>query len=245
MLCSEASIVNRGRDGYQAVTLRCRSWGCELCAPDRKKQLVALAKSGNPDTFVTLTVNPAFGTSPEDRARRLADAWRRIVRMVKKKYGYTELPYFAVFEATKKGEPHLHILARVKWISQKWLSEKMAELMEAPVVDIRRVRDKSKLAYYISKYMGKDPHRFSSCKRYWQTRGWEVEKYEPAPPRGWWAEKWSIETETIQALEDRWAARGMEVERRRHHLLAYHTGPPLAIEDAQWLAYLYQREATL
>ncbi len=241
MLCSEASIVKRGWDGYQAVTLYCRSWSCPICAPRRKNQLIALAKSGNPDTFITLTVNPDHGSSPEERARELADAWRRIVRMVKAKYGYAEIPYFCVFEATKKGEPHLHILARVKWISQKWLSKQMARLMGAPVVDIRRVRNKSKLAFYLAKYMGKDPHRFATCKRYWQTRGWEVEKYEPREPRGVWPDKWKIEDRALDALEAEWRGKGMAVTRADGYLIAYVTGPPLTWDHAYDIYTMYLR----
>jgi len=218
-------MVNRGWNGIQAVSLRCRSWGCPLCHESRKKQLVALAKSGNPDTFITLTVNPEFGSSPYERARRLADAWRTIVRLVKAKYGYATLPYFCVFEATKNGEPHLHILARVKWISQKWLSEQMAELMMAPVVDIRRVRDKKKLAYYISKYCGKDPHRFESCKRYWTTRDWELTKFEPTKPEGNWDHRWALVRTPLAALAEEWRAQGREVEEGRHRLVCRWPGP--------------------
>ncbi len=49
MLCSEASMVNTGWDGIQAVSLRCRAWTCPLCCESRRKQLVALALSGQPE----------------------------------------------------------------------------------------------------------------------------------------------------------------------------------------------------
>lgn len=226
MLCSEACIVNRGWDGIQAVSLRCRAWTCPICQDARKKQLVALAKSGNPDTFITLTVNPQFGSSPYDRARRLAEAWRVIVRLVKAKYGYKKLPYFCVFEATKNGEPHLHILCRVKWISQKWLSVQMATLMLAPIVDIRRVRNKSKLAHYISKYCGKDPHRFKTCKRYWTTRDYEQSTFEPERPEGRWHTAWTVVRTPLDRLADEWRAEGLDVETSRHRIVARWRGPP-------------------
>ncbi len=219
-------MVNAGWDGLQAVSLLCRSCGCPLCSESRRKQLVALAKSGDPNTFITLTVNPAFGSSPFDRAHRLADAWRVIVRLVKAKYGYTELPYFCVFEATLNGEPHLHILARVKWISQKWLSEQMKRLMLAPVVDIRRVKNKNKLAYYISKYCGKEPHRFQTCKRYWTTRDYELTRFEPEPQPGRWHRHWQLEKVHIGQLADDWRSQGYEVTDTRHRVLAWAQGPP-------------------
>ncbi len=252
-------MVNAGWDGLQAVSLRCRSWGCPLCSESRRKQLVALAKSGDPNTFITLTVNPAFGSSPFDRAHRLADAWRVLIRLLKRRcrkcqkahvslsaaagrelpfegrvlpdglrccYGYTELPYFCVFEATLNGEPHLHILARVKWISQKWLSKAMEALISAPIVDIRRVKNKNKLAYYISKYCGKEPHRFQTCKRYWTTRDYELTRFEPEPQPGRWHRHWQLEKVHISQLADDWRSQGYEVTETRHRVLAWAQGPP-------------------
>lgn len=239
MYCGEASVVKAGLDGFRAVSVRCRSWKCPDCAKRRKSQLIALAKSGKPDTFITLTVNPAWGHSPEYRAHKLVDAWRTIIKRVKKQYGYKTIPYFCVFEATKKGEPHLHILCRVKWISQKWLSAQMKSLMGAPIVDIRRVRDKSKLAYYISKYMGKDPHRFETCKRYWTTRDWELEKYEPQEPPGRWGCPWKMKRTPLAELAAAWAADGYEMTVSKNHVLAYAQGPP---DDEYWEAmYLLRR----
>ncbi len=244
MLCSEASMVNSGWDGVQAVLLRCRSWGCPNCYESRRKQLMALARSGDPNTFITLTVNPAFGSSPFDRARRLADAWRVIVRLVKAKYELKELEYFCVFEATLKGEPHLHILCRVKWISQKWLSEQMEALMMAPIVDIRRVRDKGKLAYYVSKYCGKEPHRFSTCKRYWTTRGYELTKFEPEPPPGRWHNDWQLLKVHISQLADEWRDQGFEVTETRNRVLGWRQGPP-DDEIAEYEHILWRRRKGL
>ena len=154
MLCSEASLVNYGNGKVRAVTLRCRAWTCDLCLPWRKGRLTGLAKDGKPNTFITLTVNPASGIDPEARARALVEAWRIVVRHAKVRYGYKSIPYLAVFEATKNGEPHLHILVRVKWIDQKWLSSQMADLIGAPIVDIRRVYSSGHVAVYLMKVFG-------------------------------------------------------------------------------------------
>lgn len=226
MLCSSATMVNTGWDGIQAVTLRCRSWKCSLCHESRKAQLVALARSGQPTTFITLTVNPDWGSGQYERARALADAWRTIVRRAKAKYGYKTIPYLCVFEATKKGEPHLHILARVKWISQQWMSQQMDELMKAPVVDIRQVKSPKKIAYYITKYCGKEPHRFDSCKRYWATRDWEVNPFVATAPAGRWDHAWKIERRPLADVAAGWRQDGLEVEETRHRIVARWRGPP-------------------
>lgn len=226
MLCSEAITVNQGVDAARAVTLKCRAWSCPICAPDRKKQLVALAKSGKPTTFITLTSNPAVGCSPGHRARLLVEAWRQVVKRARKKYSIKHIPYLCVFEATKKGEPHVHILARVKYIPQKWLAKQMKELNSAPNVWINEVKNKSKMAYYIAKYCGKEPHRFSSCKRYWSTRSWELTTYEREEMPGYWARGWDIREQTLSNLETTWRAWGWDVEYLGKMLVGRAREPP-------------------
>ena len=208
MLCGEGSLVNLGVGEGRAVTLRCRSWGCPDCQPRRQAELIALACSGEPTTFLTLTVNPAFGSSPEDRARRLADAWRGIVKAAKRKYGYKKLAYLCVYEATKKGEPHLHILARVPWLDQRWLSSQMAERMDAPIVDIRRVRSRKMVASYLAKYVGKEPHRFGTCKRYWCTKDYDVSDWEPDIEPGRWSNIWELREYTLPEQQEAWEVLG-------------------------------------
>ncbi len=220
MLCSEGSAVNQGLDKIQAVTLKCRSWGCEICQPDRKKQLIAQAKDGQPSTFITLTASPQSGATPAARARALAKAWPKVVKAACKKYGYKEIPYICIFEATKKGEPHLHILARVKWISQKWLSAKMKELTSSPIVDIRTVKNIKQACNYVAKYIGKEPHRFETCKRYWCTRSWRKTKWEPEDAADGWYDGWEIRDVNLVFLQTMWEAYGWTTETSRGRCVA-------------------------
>ncbi len=232
MLCGEASLVNRGHDGIRAVSLRCRSWKCPECSERRRKQLVSLALSGKTNRFITLTVNPAWGSSPAQRARALADAWRVIVRLAKTKYRQKSLPYLCVFEACESGEPHLHILARFPWISQKWLSDQMARLIGAPIVTVEAVRVTKKAANYIAKYAGKGPFKFAASKRYWSTRDYELTKFKPEPPPGRWHSHWEIVRTPLAALADEWRREGLEVEASGSRLLCSWHGPPQDELDA-------------
>lgn len=131
--------------------------------------LVDEATAGKPNVFITLTSNPAVEGSADLRAQLLVEAWRKVVRRAKAKYKLKTFQYLAVFEQTKKGEPHLHILCRMKWIDQAWLSQQMKELNGAPIVWVERIRSKRKVANYCAKYCGKDPKSFRRCKRYWRT----------------------------------------------------------------------------
>lgn len=186
---------------------------------------MAYAVSGNPTTFITLTVRPTPYQTADERARALAGAWRAIVaralreaRRNPKKRPYpaglpyykavyeqtrkpirplvtlaeARLPYLAVVEATKRGEPHLHILSRLRWVDQKWLSRQASKLLGAPVVDVRRCTSRSSVALYVAKYIGKAPHRFATVKRYWSTRSWEQGKGKDKGRGGRDREGWKI-----------------------------------------------------
>jgi hypothetical protein len=180
VLCREMSLVKRGTpsefcETMEVKALTCKCWTCEYCAPRRRSQLRALAHRGKPNTFLTLTVNPSYGDGPDHRAQELRKALVYLRRAARKKYGYERIPFLAVFERTKRGEPHLHILLRVQWLDQKWISAIMKERMDAPIVDIRRVKGEKEAAAYVSKYVGKDPVAFKGCKRYWRSQDWDYE----------------------------------------------------------------------
>lgn len=149
-----------------------------------------MATDGNPTTFITLTVNPRHGQDRVERARELSNAWKIVVKRARRKFTKAPLEYLAVFEETKKGEPHLHILCRAPFIPQKWLSDAMDELIEAPIVDIRKVGAVKNAARYVAKYVGKGPKAFAALKRYWQSKGYSqnpetIKAKGEKPDSGW------------------------------------------------------------
>jgi len=226
LYCGQASLVNPGKSAFRAVTLWCRSWACDDCSTIRARQLVELAQSGKPTKFLTLTVNPETGSSPEDRARLLVDAWRALVRRICKRQGIKHFAYFCVFEATKAGEPHLHILARMPYVDQAWLSAQMAALIEAPIMDIRAVKSVRHVAYYLAKYVGKDPHHFGTCKRYWTTRDWRVEHPVPEAPDPIWTTVWYVSKWPLAVLAAGWKAKGWDTAMEGTMLVAMAREPP-------------------
>ena len=207
MLCSEIQLFRQG-DGFEDVKpLPCNRWTCEYCQPRRRRRLIAIAASGEPNKFLTLTVNAKVGTSPLDRRNLLHDAWKRLVKRILRQFataperrwklkfrersarqsaivsnitartpqrGCERLPYMAFLEATAAGEPHLHILLRCPYIPQDWIAEQMGELAGSPVCDIRQVGSTRSAVTYVTKYVTKAPAQFGNTKRYWISRGWEV-----------------------------------------------------------------------
>jgi len=78
--CGERTIVKSRGDHIAATTLRCRSWTCPECFDGRKRQLIAQAHRGRPNTFLTLTVKRSSYDNPSMAAQALARAWRIIAK---------------------------------------------------------------------------------------------------------------------------------------------------------------------
>jgi hypothetical protein len=186
-----------------------------------------------------LTVTPAKGHTPAERAKNLASAWRIIVKRAKRQLKLTQLEYLAVFEKTKRGEPHLHILARCGYIPQRWLSEQMREITGAPVVWIEAVTSEKQAARYVAKYCAKDPHRFGTCKRYWHTRNYSLETSEEEEANPWGEQTWEKVEITTDEMYRRWwfegkcpgAVAGRELVKLGDGLtdLIYYGEPPPAL----------------
>lgn len=169
MYCGSKTIATRNGTVARAFPLRCRSWGCPACAPRRRARLIAEAKEGKPNRFVTLTVNPNWYETPAERGARLVKAWRDYVREQRRLHPQRELQYLAVIELTARGEPHIHLAVRGAWIDQKDLSNWMAARMGAPVVDVRLVRGEGEVARYVAKYISKRSIKLGNLKRYWRS----------------------------------------------------------------------------
>lgn len=208
--------------------LRCRSWQCQECAEERARQLKALAHSGAPNTFLTLTSRRRPGITPAHAAKQLAWCWRvirlRLMRQAKTKH----LPFIAVFEATKLGWPHLHILLRSRWIDQKQLSEWMAELHDSPIVYIERIDNRARLNAYVAKYAGKAAHKFGTTKRYWTSQDWRLEKAKPDKKPVILGGGYERERTPIAKLVTAWQELGWRVQwltRWRAHATVMPIGP--------------------
>lgn len=212
-LCREWTLVNLQPEIRHARPLRCRSWNCDLCRPDRKAQLIAMAAAGSPTRFLTLTVNPKTGNDPADRLRLLSNAWRIIVKRIRREKGPQACEYLAVVEETKNGEPHLHILLRSPYISQQWLSKAMGELIDSPIVDIRRIRSQREVIAYVAKYISKAPAQFGGAKRYWHSKVWEApadsnhEVYEPV------GAGWKVQRDPLHSILAIWISEGWSPKR--------------------------------
>jgi len=207
-ICREWLLVKSERETMHAKLLLCRSWGCDHCGKIRQRQLIAKAKSGHPNRFLTLTISPYVGESVEDRRAMLSWALHIIVQRTRRLHPTVPLEYFAVVEATKRGEPHIHVLIRGPYMPQAQISAWMDELVGSPIVHIRAIDSEGEAAGYVAKYVGKEPDRFGDSKRYWCSRGWELEdagdEYEPAPA----GSPWHIDRRSLVEIFREWQSQG-------------------------------------
>lgn len=249
MLCRDASMIATSISGGGAIPIKCRSWQCEMCQPDRRRSLIRQGIAGSPVRFMTITRRRDQTLTPEGAADAIASAWRVIVRMIRKevmkapaerwnltrktrtpaerkkllwilerddKAFSTEVAYLCVFEKHESGWPHLHLLVRSRYIDHTWLSEQTSRLLNSPVVGISWIRKGASSARYVAKYVGEEPHRFGTSKRYWKTQNYEKEQPTDALkvfPEGWVWERCNdsiptIELEWIRCRREPWKVRG-------------------------------------
>lgn len=183
---------------------------------------MAVAAAGDPQRFLTITVNPSEYKDPEERCQRLAWAWRTLVKRLRRKYGRDSVEYFCVVEETKAGEPHLHILLRGVYLPQAELSSAMNQLIKSPIVFIERIKSRMHAVRYVAKYIGKKPAQFGNSKRYWQSVNYQhkIAYSDETIPADF--SKWEVWKHGSSNLLQWWVIQGFEVEQCGNEMWTAH-----------------------
>lgn len=226
MFCAEWCLVKHTNPGVTIIPLRCKCWTCEDCAPRRKARLVHEAQAGKPNLFVTLTSVYKPGRCPHMAARALARAWRVVRREYMQKHGKHSLPFLCVFERTKNGWPHIHIVARCKWLEKRWLRKRMQELIGARVVDVQRVKRTKDVGKYIAKYISKQPERFEGAKRYWRSQDYLCPPPDADEEEDQSCDYWTISRYTWLTEARYYASIGYSLELHRGEAVLTRGEPP-------------------
>lgn len=202
MKCGLSTFHGENSEGVTWARFRCHLWRCERCAPKKLKRLTKDAILGRPTAMLTLTVNPLRYDDKNQAARDLVVSFRRMREAIQKQKGIGAIPFLAVFEETKAGWPHLHILWRAPYVSQKWISQYMKRRTDAPIVDISRVKSRKHAAAYVSKYLSKAPRAWQGCKRWWRNSEYIVtRKVKNLSDKVWTLQRISLD-DVIGMLED-------------------------------------------
>lgn len=222
--------------------LKCKCWNCKECGPRRQKTLQYQARDGRPTKLITLTASDESGSTPTEQAQALRSAWRTIRRRARKTFFLSKVEFLAVFEKTKRGAPHLHILCRLKYIPQRWLSEQMASLTSSPIVDIRRIKNKRMAANYVSKYIAKAPERFDGCKRYWRSLDYIKPKRRETHTAEGLPILWYIVRTKLEPVVKYLSNHGFELKDSPEHAemaWSHNTPPPIRpghVHEVRWSA---------
>lgn len=170
--------------------LRCKCWGCDHCVHQKQKDLWWKAFKGDPRIFLTLTMKPREGMTPDTQAEEFVVAWRMLRQFICRHLKRDKITFLAVFENHKSGWPHLHILLRGGYIDHRLIRRWWEHRTGSFQIDIRLAKNPRQRASYISKYVSKAPQGFGSCKRYWCSKDWDPPKQENDVPAGdeftWW-----------------------------------------------------------
>lgn len=161
--CCTGSLVGRDEETgtVLVVPMYCHRWTCPRCGKRKAAVWRRVAIAGDPERFITLTLREVPAWQAKRAAEKMKRAWAKLVQRIRRKWG--ECEYLLVFELTKKGTPHIHMLQRGCYIPQAWLSEQWCKLTGSYIVDIRRVRNKADVGNYITKYLGKSVGEVSSA----------------------------------------------------------------------------------
>lgn len=134
--------VDKETGEVDAVDLPCGRKGCPHCGPKLRQRYVGhfvRVFSDLPSLkFVTLTVDPKAGVSPEDSTKFVKDRWeRRFIKRIKRRTD-GELKYVASVEKQKNGYAHLHAVISTtvgeSTLRQQWFESGGGVVMEAETI---------------------------------------------------------------------------------------------------------------
>ncbi|MBA7547186.1 hypothetical protein ES705_39592 [subsurface metagenome] len=165
------------------VPLRCKSWSCPHCAPRKRHAWINRFAAGEPEREMTLTTRADPSLTPVEIATRMKGHWVKFVAEIRKVFGPFE--YALVWELTKAGTPHCHVLTRGSYIPQRWLSSHWHALGEGENVDIRSVKKTRAHAAHLCKYLGKDTGQtalhLTGLRIIQVSNGYDLPSREPSP----------------------------------------------------------------
>lgn len=133
------------------VPLLCKSWSCPKCGPKLVGHWRRKIAETPADRFITLTVDTNRFSSPEAALIQMKSSFAKLVRTLRS-YGH-QFEYVAVWEFTKKGWPHVHVLQRGDYVPQSLISKKWSYYGIGKVVDIRKIQTPHGAAQELTKYL--------------------------------------------------------------------------------------------
>jgi hypothetical protein len=171
-VCGERNVISISPHVHCHATIRCRTWACETCGPELQRQLIARITYGQPNKFLTLTLDSSTGKTPEECHTVFVKQWPKLRAWWSKRTGVKKLPFFLVYEKHESGYPHAHICATADYVDQAEIADKWEELTGSRIVHIKAIHDPRHAARYVAKYMAEEPAQWGKSKRFYCSRNW-------------------------------------------------------------------------
>lgn len=171
--CGRFSAFKVSSQGTRLVDLPCRCWSCTDCQRLLRALIRKRIMSGQPNTFLTLTVNPKLHSSREEREDVMKRGLNKLAQRARIEWPKVRFEYFAVVELTKRGEVHFHVMCQAPFIPKQWLVTQWEKLTGAIIVDVKRISSKAGATRYVTKYTSKNPERLANHRRFVVSQGYE------------------------------------------------------------------------
>ena len=180
--CCRSSLIATNQEGTKTrvIPIFCHKWSCPRCGKKKKGLWRSYALSGEPERLITLTCKPDELFTPRQQVKKMKQAFSRLIQKLRRKYGLLE--YLAVWELTKAGMPHVHVLQRGTFIQKQELSDFWNDLTGAYIVDIKKIKSQDQVANYVMKYLTKAiaemSTTFSGIRVIQRSKNWILEKHK-------------------------------------------------------------------
>lgn len=163
--CRRGSIILVDPKTCEAKTIPifCKSWICPHCSKLKQRRLEQRIRSAHPNKFITLTVEQTPGLTRHDAETTIREHWSKFIAAVRK--FKPEFEYLKVIEWTKKGWPHVHVVARSDYLPQSLLATLWRKHVLPGFVDIRKIHDGSAMPREITKYVTKTARHYARRKQ--------------------------------------------------------------------------------
>lgn len=169
-----------------------------------RRRLTTLAAGSHATAFLTLTASVQAHATPLAAFKSLRKAWPRLVQRMRRLRPHDSIEYLWVWETTRAGFPHLHVLLKAPFIPKRWLSRQWQELTGSPIVDIRRIDDSERAAFYVAKYLTKALNAPPGFRRWGSSAGFLPEPMRtPNPDKDPYL-TWEWSPDGIAAIEAAW-----------------------------------------
>jgi len=210
--CGAWTAVATLEDGSTiAVPVRCRSWDCLDCAKTNKRRLLRRLHTAAPNLFATLTTSERTAATPEEAFTRANAALPLLFKRWRRRFPGQRLDYFLVWERTKRGWPHIHLLLIAPTVAKRWLSHQWQELTGCYIVDLQPIRTVENAARYLTKYLTKDPQVPAGFRRWRRTAGFFNSKDEPKGVRLAIVGSWKVQPGSVRTQALLWFNEGRAV----------------------------------